>query len=150
VRWRSQRLGRAFVLEDISERRRAEQGIFSPGDEGSISSADIPLIFVLRAHDEKIVEVNRSFILDLGYGRKEAVGLSPLQLGMWDAYQRADFLRVLRSEGQVNARPLDLIHVDRRKKSYLASAVRVIVEKMDYIVILAKPAGDDPANADRS
>jgi PAS domain S-box-containing protein len=150
VRWRSQRLGRAFVLEDISERRRAEQGILSPGDEGSISSADIPVIFVLRAHDERIVEVNRSFILELGYGRKEAVGLSPLQLGMWDAYQRAEILRVLRSDGQVAARPLDLIHVDRRKKSYLASAVRVVVEKMDYIVILAKPAADDPANAGRS
>lgn len=139
VRWKSQRLGRAFILEDISERRQAERSALGQSDESLIPSAQIPVIFAIRAQDEKIIEVNRSFILELGYGRKEAVGQSPLQLGMWDVYQRGDFLKILRSVGQVKDHPLELVNINRKKKAFLVSAQRMDIQDNSYIVILAKP-----------
>ena len=54
---------------------------------------------VYRASDERIVEVNRTFLLKLGYERRDVVGRTLLELGIWDAYQRTDFLRALNREG---------------------------------------------------
>jgi PAS domain S-box-containing protein len=141
VRWKSQRLGRACILEDVSERRRAEKSAFGISDESLFSNDNIPVIFVLRSQDEKIIEVNRSFILDLGYERKDVVGQSLLQLGIWDIYQRGDFLKILRSEGSVKDHSLSLVNTNREKKSYLVSAHRMDLDEDGYIVVLACPAG---------
>lgn len=137
VRWKSQRLGRAFILEDITERRRGEISAFGANDESLLSNDNIPVVCILRAQDEKILEVNRSFILDLGYERKDVVGQSLFQLGIWDAYQRGELLRILRSEGFVNNHPLSLVDVNRKKLSYRASAHRIDILENSYFVILA-------------
>ena len=142
VRWKSQRLGRACILEDVSERRRAEKSAFGTSDESLLSNDNIPMIFVLRSQDEKIIEVNRSFILDLGYERKDVVGQSLLQLGIWDIYQRGDFLKVLRSEGSVKNHSLSLVHSNRKKQSYLVSAYKMDIVEDGYIVILASSTGE--------
>jgi len=143
VRWKSQRLGRACILEDVSERRRAEKSAFGTSDESLLSNDNIPMIFVLRSQDEKIIEVNRSFILDLGYERKDVVGQSLLQLGIWDIYQRGDFLKVLRSEGSVKNHSLSLVHSNRKKQSYLVSAYKMDIVEDGYIVILASSTGEE-------
>jgi PAS domain S-box-containing protein len=139
VRWKSERLGRAFILEDISERRRGENNVFGVNDEGSLSIENIPMICALRVQDEKIIEVNRTFILELGYERKDMVGKSLLKLGIWDAYQRGEFLRILRSEGFVNNQLLSFVNINRMKKPYLVSAYKVDISESSYIVILAHP-----------
>ncbi len=139
VRWKSQRLGRACILEDVSERRRAEKSVFGANDESLLSNDNIPVVCILRSQDEKIIEVNRSFILELGYERKNVVGQSLLQLGVWDAYQRAEFLKILRSEGFVKSHPLLLVNTHREKKPYLVSAHKMDVQENSYFVILAQP-----------
>ena len=142
VRWKSQRLGRACILEDVSERRRAEKSAFGMSAESSLSDDNIPMIFVLRSEDEKIIEVNRSFILNLGYERKDVVGQSLLQLGIWDIYERGDLLKVLRSEGNVNNYSLSLANINREKRSYFVSAYKMDIEENGYIVVFARPTGE--------
>jgi len=142
VRWKNQRLGRVYVLEDISERRRAEKTAFGQSDENLISGDAIPLIFVIRLHDEKVIEVNRSSILALGYERKDVVGRSFLQLGIWDAYQRSEFLKIFRSEGFVKNHTLSLTDINKSKQSYLVSANRVDIHDKSYIVMLVQPEGE--------
>lgn len=142
VRWKSQRLGRACILEDVSERRRAEKSAFGTSDESLLANDNIPVIFVLRSQDEKIIEVNRSFILDLGYERKDVVGQSLLQLGIWDTYQRSNFLKILRGEGSVKNLSLSLVNINRKKQSYLVSADKMDIQENGYIVILARPADE--------
>ena len=48
-------LGRTIILDDVTERRHAEKRI---GGELPAGTAEIPLIIVYRAGDERIVEVN--------------------------------------------------------------------------------------------
>ncbi len=48
-------LGRTIILADVTERRHAEKRI---GGELIAGTAEIPLIIVYRANDERIVEVN--------------------------------------------------------------------------------------------
>ncbi len=137
VRWKSQRLGRVFILEDISERRRAEKSAFGANDESLLSNDNIPVIFILRTQDEKIIEVNRSFILELGYERKDVVGQSLLNLGIWDVHQRGEFLKTLRSEGFVKNQPLSFVASNREKLSYLVSAQKMDIQENSYFAILA-------------
>lgn len=139
VRWKSQHLGRACILEDISERRRAEESVFGVGDERLGPNESIPAIFILRSLDEKIVEVNRSFILDLGYERKDAIGRSLLQLGIWDTYQRADFYKAFRQDGCVKGHSLSLVNINRKEQPHLVTAQKMDIRENSYIVILAYP-----------
>ena len=141
VRWKNQRLGRVYVLEDISDRRRAEKTAFGQSDENLISGDAIPLIFVIRLHDERVIEMNRSSILALGYERKDVVGRSFLQLGIWDAYQRSEFLKIFRSEGFVKNHTLYLTDINKSKISYLVSANRVDIHDNSYIIMLVQPEG---------
>lgn len=137
VRWKTQRLGKAIILEDITERRRAERSGLGRGDDTVLTSDAIPMIFVLRAQDEKIVEVNRSFILTLGYERKDVVGKSPLQLGLWNAYERGEFFQAFRGMGSVKNHGLTLTNVRQEKAQYLLSAHRMEVQDGSYIVMMA-------------
>jgi PAS domain-containing protein len=139
VRWKNQRLGRAFILEDISERRRGEKSVFGGADDSLLSNDNIPVVCILRSQDEKIIEVNRAFILELGYERKDVVGQSLLQIGVWDAYQRGEFLRILRTEGLVKNHSLSLLNINRQKLSYRASAYKMDILENSYFVILAHP-----------
>lgn len=137
VRWKTQRLGRSIILEDISERRRAERNAFGIADDSLLSGDSIPVIMILRAQDEKIVEVNRSFILSLGYERKDVVGKSPLQLGLWNAYERGEFFQAFRGTGFVKNHLLSLMNVRQEKAQYLISAHRMEVQDGNYIVMMA-------------
>lgn len=137
VHWKTHRLGKAVVLEDISERRRAERKSFGVGDDSLLSGDSIPIIIVLRAQDEKIVEVNRSFILSLGYERKDAVGKSPLQIGLWGAYERGDFFQVFRSSGSVKNHLFPLANIRQEKNYYWISAHRIEMQDNNYIVVMA-------------
>lgn len=136
VRWKTQRLGKAIILEDITERRRAERAGLGIGDDFLLSSDVIPMIFVLRAQDEKIVEVNRAFILTLGYERKDVVGKSPLQLGLWNAYERGEFFQAFRGAGSVKNHSLSLTNARQEKKACLISAHRMEVQENNYIVMM--------------
>ncbi len=53
VRWKTQRLGKAIILEDISERRRAERKSFGVSDDSLLSGDSIPVIMILRARKMK-------------------------------------------------------------------------------------------------
>lgn len=137
VRWKTQRLGKAIILEDISERRRAERKSFGVGDDGLLSGDSIPVVMILRAQDEKIAEVNRSFVLSLGYERKEVVGKSPLQIGLWNAYERGEFFQSFRGAGSVKNHSLTLMNVRQQKMSYTVSAYRMDIQDGSYIVMMA-------------
>ncbi|HCB02154.1 MAG TPA: hypothetical protein DEP19_07205, partial [Anaerolineae bacterium] len=137
VRWKTQRLGKAIILEDISERRRAERKSFGVSDDSLLSGDSIPVIMILRAQDEKIMEVNRSFILSLGYERKDVVGKSPLQVGLWNAYERGEFFQAFRGDGYVKNHPLALANVRQKKETYLVSAHKMEIQDISYIVMMA-------------
>ena len=51
----SRELGRTIILDDVTERRHAEKRI---SGESIAGTAEIPLIIVYRANDERIIEVN--------------------------------------------------------------------------------------------
>jgi PAS domain S-box-containing protein len=140
VRWKNRKLGRVFILEDISERRRAERNLMAltSGTSDFVSGDSVPVIFVLHLPSENIIELNRSFVVNLGYERKDAVGRSLLNLGMWDPYQRAEFMRVLGRDNSIDDYPLIFANLNGVKRSFMVSAHRLNIESDRYVMVAAK------------
>ena len=138
IRWRAeQTLGRVIILSDITERRSAESRVVQQQLQ-NVGLADIPLTVTYRVVDEKIVDVNRTFLLNLGYERKNVLGRSLLELGFWDSYQRADFLRALFKEGKLSDYPFSVRSSIGEKNPYFLSANLTEIQGSKYIVMLAQ------------
>jgi PAS domain S-box-containing protein len=116
-------VGRVFILHDITERKQAEQRLLPVEDARSSQVATIPVFMVIRMEDGKIMEVNRSFIISLGFQREEVIGRTPLEIGMWTAEQRSALLRELREKGQLTEYPIQLgTHTTGRKPYFLSAS----------------------------
>jgi len=138
IRWKTEQvLGCVIILSDITERRSAESRVVQQQLQ-DVGSVDIPLTVIYRAVGEKIVDVNRTFLLNLGYERKNVLGRSLLDLGFWDSYQRADFLRALFKEGKLSNYPLRIHSSIGENKSYFFSANQLEIQGGKYIVMLAQ------------
>jgi PAS domain S-box-containing protein len=115
-------VGRVFILHDITEQKQAEQRLLPIEDARSSQVATIPVFMVLRMEDGKIVEVNRSFVISLGFQREEVIGRTPLEIGMWTAEQRSALLRELREKGQLTEYPIPFGTHTKGRKSFFLSA----------------------------
>ncbi|MGA7195119.1 MAG: histidine kinase N-terminal 7TM domain-containing protein [Anaerolineales bacterium] len=130
-------LGRTIILDDVTERRHAEKRMTG---EALGATVDIPLIIVYRANDERIVEVNRSVLLKLGYERRDIVGRTLLELGIWDAYQRTDFLRALNREGSLRDFALQFMGQAGKLAPYKFFANQNEIQGERYVVLMAQEA----------
>ncbi len=130
-------LGRTIILADVTERRHAEKRI---SGESIAGTAEIPLIIVYRSSDERIVEVNRTFLLKLGYERRDVVGRTLLELGTWDAYQRADFLRALNRERSLKDYVLQFAGQAGKLTTYKFFANQSEIQDERYVVMMAQEA----------
>jgi len=138
IRWRAEQiLGRVLVLSDITERRSAESRVAQKKLQ-DVGSTDIPLTVIYRLVDEKIVDINRTFLLHLGYERKNVLGRSLLELGVWDSYQRAEFLRALFKDGKLGDYPLQIRSSIGERKPYFFSVSQIDIRGTKYIVMLAQ------------
>ena len=98
------------------------------------------MIIVYRSSDERIVEVNRTFLLKLGYERRDVVGRTLLELGIWDAYQRADFLRALNREGSLKDYSLQFAGQAGKLTPYRFFANQSEIQDERYVVMMAQEA----------
>jgi PAS domain-containing protein len=121
----------------VTERRHAEKRI---SGESIAGTAEIPLIIVYRGSDERIVEVNRTFLLKLGHERRDVVGRTLLELGTWDAYQRADFFRALNREGSLKDYVLQFAGQAGKLTTYLFFVNQSEIQDERYVVMMAQEA----------
>jgi PAS domain S-box-containing protein len=74
----------ACVMQDITERKRAEEALrqseerFSKAFHSSPASLSIALL-----EDGRLLEVNAAFLRMTGYNREEVIGRSTLEIGLW-------------------------------------------------------------------
>ena len=106
--------------------KRSDAGLASAFSMGPI------LLTITRVADGRFVEVNERFVTVTGYTRDEALGRTPLELGLWvNPAQRAEGLKLLR-EG----RPLREVEADFRMKN---GDVRTCLMSADLIELHGEP-----------
>lgn len=136
---KGQPVGRIFIFHDVTERKQAELQMASEASRNAAQHQEsaIPMVLVFRYKDGKIIEVNRAFILSLGYTREETVGRTLIEMELWTPEQRARFMRQLVSTNQVEDYLLELRRKDGRPQEYLLTASRLETKKEMYVTWLA-------------
>ncbi|HNX96437.1 MAG TPA: PAS domain S-box protein [Candidatus Aminicenantes bacterium] len=94
------------VVEDISERRKAEEALRRSEEKFAKAFHSSPATMCIsRNQDGLFFEVNEAFEALSGYSRAEAIGQTSLGLDLWvNPQDRTDVLDALRSEGIVRDR----------------------------------------------
>jgi PAS domain S-box-containing protein len=130
-------VGRVITLRDITERRAAENRLNQqqPQDAGS---GEIPMMVMYRTSDDKIVDVNRTFLINLGFERRDVLGRTLIEIKFWGLYQRADFLRALYKEGNLKDHAFTVGQEKEIQHSYIFSASLLEIQGINYVVMLAR------------
>ena len=88
-----------------------------------------------RANDDKIIDVNRTFLINLGYERKDVLGRTLIGIQFWGASQRADFLRMLYKNSSLKDYAFE---IGKNGQKYILSASQIEMQDVKYIVIFAQ------------
>jgi PAS domain S-box-containing protein len=75
----------AVLFDDITERKRAEERVRESQSKFSQAFQAAPVLFSISSMPEgRYVEVNEEFTRTLGVDRDQAIGRTPLELGLWE------------------------------------------------------------------
>ena len=137
---RGDSMGRVLVLDDITEQKKAESRatLFYDSQVHSGKSDHIPMVLMYRVYDEMIIEVNRAFLLKLGFERMKLLGHTMLETRLWEPYERTEFLRALGQERALNEHPLTLKHYNGKDHPLKVSAHVLDFGGASYVLLLAE------------
>jgi PAS domain S-box-containing protein len=93
----------AVVMQDVTERNKAQQGLQKSEEKFSKLFRQSPMsISLTTLKDHRYVDVNESFERLTGWSRDEALGRTAFDLGIWtELEQRAELEERLHAEGTV-------------------------------------------------
>jgi len=95
------------VSTDIDDRKRAEEALRASEEKFSAAFRASPTALVIATLDGKYVEMNQAFCDLLGYSREELLGKTAIDLGIFNAESRQEWVEALAREGGVIA-PVEL------------------------------------------
>jgi PAS domain S-box-containing protein len=148
IRWRkSYSMGRVLVLNDVTEQKQAEARatLFYELSAKNGKTDRIPMVLMYRVFDEMIIEVNRSFLLALGFERMKLLGRTMLEARLWEPFQRAEFLRAFNQNRSLKEYSLVLKRYSGADRPLVVSAQSVDIGGTAYVVILAQTQAERSA-----
>ena len=95
--------GTVIAVMDISERKRTEQALRQSEDKFALIFRSSPdAISVHEMASGRYLDINPGFQRLFGYTREEAVGRTPMEMGIWeDPAERNAFVTLLQRDGHV-------------------------------------------------
>ena len=147
IRWRKgYAMGRVLVLDDVTEQKHAEAraSLFYELGAKDGKTDSIPMVLMYRAFDEMIIEVNRAFLLTLGFERMKLLGRTMLDARLWEPHQRTEFMRAFNRDRLLKEYDLILKHYNGKDQRLTVSAQSVDISGVSYVVILAHTQPNQP------
>ena len=96
-------IGTAGIARDITERRQAQVALQESEERFAKAFHNSPdAIVITLASDGTIIEANESFFRMSGYERREVIGFTAVELGLWaDPQDREQYLQAMQKTGSV-------------------------------------------------
>jgi diguanylate cyclase (GGDEF)-like protein/PAS domain S-box-containing protein len=104
------------------------------------------LVALTRLADGRFVDVNDSFERALGYPREELIGRTSVELGIWDAAKREQFVRELVEQRNITTRPMTYRRSDGSEFEALLIASVVTVDGEHYVLGILEDVAQQEAN----
>ncbi len=122
-----------IIVRDITARKQAEEALRVSEDKFSKAFRSSPdFITISTFKDGRFIDVNESFLRQLGYSREQVIGHTVLELQFWlNLEERARFRQIVQEKGAVSN-----FEFEYRKKS---GETRVALLSADIIDL-----GDEP------
>ncbi len=146
-------IGVLGTFEDITERREAEHAVqVSEARFAKAFGLSPDAIVISKVSDQRMIDVNDSFVRMTGYERSEAVGRTAHDLGLWgeDPGARDQFVSRLRSEQ--GARDVEVTFFDSRREPFvcLLSGEVIDLDGEPHVFFYAKDITDRKRNEERT
>jgi PAS domain S-box-containing protein len=121
------------INTEITERVLAQEALRTSEERlSSIFRHSPTAISIVRAADNRFVEVNDAFVRSTGYGREEIIGRTPFELNLWEnSRDREHITRELKESGVAHA-----FKVRGRRKS---GEIGIGIGAMTRIVLNGEP-----------
>ncbi|MCF8042137.1 MAG: PAS domain S-box protein [Desulfarculaceae bacterium] len=128
------------VANDISERKKALEALKNSEEKFNTAFQSSPDSVLINQLEGRIfLEVNDSFLTASGYERREVLGSSGEQLGLWaDPADRERFWRELEQKGECLGQSASWVAKDGREIPMVISGRRVIVDGQAAAVSIAR------------
>jgi diguanylate cyclase (GGDEF)-like protein/PAS domain S-box-containing protein len=92
------------------------------------------LVALTRLADGCFVDVNDGFERALGYARQDLIGKTSVELGIWDAHKREQFVQELVEQRHITTRPMTYRRQDGSEFESLLIAAVVTVDGEHYVL----------------
>ena len=138
------------VVEDISERKRAEERLRESEEKFSKVFALAPIgISISTLADGRFVDLNETGERLSGYRRDEVIGHSAYEFGIWAGpEERAKLIELLLAKGEVRDREMNMRDKTGRVFWGLYSAVVIEVKGEKYLLSLVSDIGERKRDQD--
>ncbi len=130
----------ACIFSDITARRRTELALSESEQKLSTAMATgSDCILITRLKDGKIIEANEQYLKTFGYSRKDVIGKTTKELGIWtDLNDRSKLIEKLEKHGQVDDMEINISLNDDYQLPFLFSARYISVGGEDCIISIAR------------
>jgi formate hydrogenlyase transcriptional activator len=114
----------AAVVQDITERKRADEALKKSEEKFSKAFRQSPLALTLTStRDHRYIEVNETFERATGWRRDEVIGRTPFDIGLWvHPGERLEFGKRLLTEGSLRSLEVSFRMRDGRIRICLITA----------------------------
>ena len=132
------------MAEDITEKRRAEEAqTLSEAKFAGAFQCNPDSVSIARLSDGLMIDVNQTFEKITGYSRREAVGKTSVELGIWAVLeQRTALIGLLRTEGTVRDFSWQLCTRQGQIRTCLINATLFSVSNDTYLLAVIRDVTD--------
>jgi PAS domain S-box-containing protein len=130
---------RLVVIQDITERKRAEEKIAESEEKFSKAFRVSPeMVSITSLPGGKFIDANDSFIKITGYASEELIGHSIIELDFWaETDERSRMLQILKEHGRVEGEEFDFRMKSGEIRKWLFSAVQISMSGEPCLIALS-------------